>query len=278
MKPPQAGGERPGSPGELFNLSGQVAVVTGAAGLLGETWASVLAGAGADLALTDLEVDVCAERASRLERDAGIRAVGLPCDVTRRAAWEGMLAAVQEALGSPTILVNNAAHTNRSPSPSYAAGFEDFPVEEWNRILDVNLTGTFLGCQVVGARMAERRRGSIVNIASLYAVVSPQHRIYGSTGQSQPAAYAASKAGVVALTRYLATLWAGSGVRVNAITPGGVLAGQDERFLERYGELSPAGRMAERDELEGALLYLASDAAAYCTGHNLVVDGGWTAW
>lgn len=272
---PDRGARRPG---EIFDLSGHVAVVTGAAGLLGETWARALAGAGAHLALTDLEAEPCRERASELARQAGVRAVGLRCDVTRRASWEDMLQSVEEALGAPTILVNNAGHTNRSPSASYGAAFQDFPADEWNRILEVNLTGAFLGCQVVGGRMVEHRRGSIVNIASLYAVVSPHHPIYGDTGQSQPAAYSASKAGLVALTRYLATLWADCGVRVNAITPGGVSAGQDERFLQRYGELSPARRMAQRDELEGALLYLASEAASYCTGHNLVVDGGWTVW
>lgn len=271
-RPREAGSAEP------FDLAGGVAILTGAAGLLGETWASALAGAGACLALTDLEAESCEERAARLERDAGVRALGIACDVTRRPAWESMVERVEETLGPPTILVNNAGYTNRSRSPRYGASFEDFPVEEWNRILDVNLTGAFLGCQVVGGRMAARGRGSIINIASLYGVVSPHHPLYTGTGQIQPAAYSVSKAGVLGLTRYLATLWARSGVRVNAITPGGVRDDQDERFLERYAERSPAGRMAEPGELAGALLYLASDAASYCTGHNLVVDGGWTVW
>ncbi len=265
-------------PAELFDLSGEVAVVTGAAGLLGEVWARALAGAGADVALSDLEAAACEELATRVEGEAGSRAVGLACDVTRRGDWREMLKRVEAALGTPTILVNNAAYTNRSPSPRYGAAFEDFPLEEWNRILETNLTGAYLGCQVVGGRMVERGRGSIVNVASLYGVVSPHHRIYEGTGQNQPAAYSVSKAGIVALTRYLGTLWAESGVRVNAITPGGVFNEQDERFLERYARLSPAGRMADRDELRGALLYLVSDASSYCTGHNLVVDGGWTVW
>ncbi|HUF78877.1 MAG TPA: SDR family oxidoreductase [Thermoanaerobaculia bacterium] len=271
--PPLAAG-----PAELFDLRGEVALVTGAAGLLGEVWAEALAGAGADLVLTDLDGDAAARRAEGLVGAAGVRAIGCALDVTRPEDWERAIGEAGRAIGPPSVLVNNAGYTNRTPSAHFGAAFEAFPLEEWRAILDVNLTGTLLGCQAVGPGMVARGRGAIVNVASLYGLVSPQHPIYQGTGQRQPAAYSVSKAGVLALTRYLATLWAPDGVRVNAITPGGVRAGQDERFLERFAERCPAGRMAEREELRGAIVYLASPAASYVSGHNLVVDGGWTAW
>jgi NAD(P)-dependent dehydrogenase (short-subunit alcohol dehydrogenase family) len=265
-------------PGELFDLRGEVALVTGAAGLLGEVWAEALAGAGADLVLTDLDGAAAARRAAAIAAAAGVRAVGLAQDVTRPEDWRRVFAETGAGLGLPSVLVNNAGYTNRTPSANYGAAFEDFPLAEWRQILEVNLTGTLLGCQTVGPAMVARGRGAIVNVASLYGLVSPQHPVYEGTGQRQPAAYSVSKAGVLALTRYLATLWAPRGVRVNAITPGGVHAGQDAAFLERFGERCPAGRMAEPGELRGAIVYLASPAASYVTGHNLVVDGGWTVW
>jgi NAD(P)-dependent dehydrogenase (short-subunit alcohol dehydrogenase family) len=200
------------------------------------------------------------------------------CDVTDKDSWEALLEHALAEFGRVDVLVNNAGYTNQSRTANYDREFADFPLEDWNQILGVNLTGSLLGCQVVGRRMAEQREGSIINIASLYGVVSPNHRMYPGTGVSQPVAYSVSKGGVIALTRYLATLWADRGVRVNCITPGGVNNRHGEEFLSRYAVLCPMGRMARADELRGALIYLASAASAYCTGHNLVVDGGWTAW
>jgi len=228
--------------------------------------------------LADLDGTACEKRAAEIAGPRGSEALGVGSDVTARSAWEALLEATLSRFGRIDVLVNNAAFTNQSRSPSYGAGFADFPLEDWNGILEVNLTGTFLGCQVVGARMVEQGAGSIVNMASLYGVVSPNHRMYPGTGIHQPVAYSVSKAAVVSLTRYLGTLWADAGVRVNCITPGGIANEHPELFTERYGQLSPAGRMAEKDEMRGALLYLASAASSYCTGHNLVVDGGWTAW
>jgi NAD(P)-dependent dehydrogenase (short-subunit alcohol dehydrogenase family) len=142
----------------------------------------------------------------------------------------------------------------------------------------VNLTGTFLGCQVIGKQMLKQGAGSIINLASLYALVSPHHPMYPGTGIVQPVAYSVSKAGVLGLTRYLGTLWAPRGVRVNALTPGGVFSGQRELFVQRFSTLNPMGRMARKDEMRGAIVYLASDASSHCTAQNLIVDGGWTAW
>jgi NAD(P)-dependent dehydrogenase (short-subunit alcohol dehydrogenase family) len=185
---------------------------------------------------------------------------------------------VLQRFGHVDILLNNAAFTTESRSVNYGAPFSDFPLEDWNQILGVNLTGTFLGCQFIGRQMLQQGSGSIINVASLYGVVSPNHRMYPDTGIQQPVAYSVSKSGVIALTRYLGTLWADKGVRVNSITPGGINNQHAAAFTERYAGLSPIGRMASKDEMRGAIVYLASAASSYCTGHNLVVDGGWTAW
>jgi NAD(P)-dependent dehydrogenase (short-subunit alcohol dehydrogenase family) len=263
---------------DLFRLDGKVAIITGAAGLLGDQHAIALSELGATVVLTDLKVDVCEARAARIAQGTRRAAIGLECDVTQGASWEALVEQVTARFGHVDVLINNAAFTTRSQSDHYGAPFEEFPLEDWNQVLEVNLTGTFLGCQVVGRHMLERSSGSIINFASLYGVVSPHHRMYPDTGIYQPVAYSVSKAGVLALTRYLATLWADRGVRVNAITPGGVFNAHPETFASRYARLSPMGRMAHESEMRGAVIYLASAASAYCTGHNLVVDGGWTAW
>ena len=262
---------------DMFRLDGQVAIITGSSGLLGVQHAHALSDLGANLVLIDLNDDVF-EHADEITQERSVQAIALAADVTRRDSWENVLRTALEGFGQVDILVNNAAFTNQSQSANFAAPFPEFPLVDWQQILEVNLTGTFLGCQVIGQQMLEQQSGSIINLASLYGVVSPNHRMYPDTGIFQPVAYSVSKAGVIALTRYLATLWADEGVRVNSITPGGVFNDHSGLFYERYCQLSPAGRMADKTEMRGAIVYLASDASAYCTGHNLVVDGGWTAW
>lgn len=262
----------------LFNLDGRVAVITGAAGLLGRDHAYVLSRFGANLVLTDLNLEGCKAAAEEISASSDSRVEIEPCDVTSKSDWQELVANVIRTFGRIDVLVNNAGYTNQSRSAGYAAPFIGFPQEDWQQILDVNLTGVFLGCQAVGERMLKQGSGSIINIASMYGVVSPNHRMYPGTGIAQPAAYSVSKAGVIALTRYLATLWAEKGVRVNCITPGGVYNGHTETFSGRYQALCPIRRMADSHEMRGALVYLASDASSYCVGHNLVVDGGWTAW
>jgi NAD(P)-dependent dehydrogenase (short-subunit alcohol dehydrogenase family) len=263
---------------ELFRLDGQVAIITGAAGLLGVQHAIALSDLGASVVLTDLQVESCEQTAGQILERNQVQVVAWPCDVMQRISWQALLGQVMSHFGRIDILVNNAASTTASRSANYDAPFHDFPLEDWQQILAVNLTGTFLGCQVIGSQMLAQRSGSIINMASLYGVVSPNHRMYPETGIHQPVAYSVSKAGVIALTRYLATLWAGQGVRVNCITPGGVYNQHPDLFASRYASLSPMGRMAHSDEMRGALIYLASAASTYCTGHNLIVDGGWTAW
>ncbi|MGH7718039.1 MAG: SDR family oxidoreductase [Gemmatimonadaceae bacterium] len=266
------------APSSGFSLTGRVAVVTGASGLLGGHFASALAESGADVVLVDVRTEPADERARAISEVTGRRVVAAAGDVRRRDSLEEVLRTTLEQFGRVDVLVNNAALTNSTRSNSYGAAFEDFPREDWDAILGTNLTGVLHGCQVFGRQMLRAGGGSIVNVASMYGVVSPTHILYEGSGVLQPVAYSVSKAGVIALTRYLGALWARRGVRVNCISPGGVFSDQSATFLERYSAHSPIGRMADPQEMQGALLYLASDASRYCAGHNLVVDGGWTAW
>ena len=239
-------------------LAGTVAVVTGASGRLGPVWIEALAGAGATVVGLDLR-----------EAD-GI----LAADVTDREALDAALRRIEAEHGAPGVLVNNAG-IDQPPDPA-AGGAET--LDAFRRTVDVNLAGTWNALQAFGPAMVAAGRGSIVNLGSLYATVAPEPRFYDHIpGFVKPAAYAASKAGVVQLTRYFARLWGPHGVRVNALSPGGVLGGQDPEFLAKYSARVPLGRMAETADLGGPLVFLASDASRYVTGHELRVDGGFTA-
>lgn len=262
----------------LFDLTDKVAIVTGGAGLLASEHAIALASYGAKVVLADNNLEKCRDAVSKLDSEHGIKAIAKHCDVTSKESWKQLADEMTGEYGKIDILVNNAGFTNQSKSANFDSSFENFPLEDWNAIMNVNLTGVFLGCQVVGAQMLKQQKGAIINMASLYGVVSPNHKIYPGTGISQPVAYSVSKHGVVALTKYLATLWAEKGVKVNALTPGGIFNGHQGLFLERFQQLNPIGRMSDKTELRGAIVYLASDASSHVVGHNLIVDGGWTAW
>lgn len=267
-------------PAALFRLDDAVAVVTGACGKLGPVWIEALAGAGARVAALDLP-GAGHDRVEPLRRRFGERVRVLDGDVTDRGSLDAALRAVQAAFGAPTILVNNAG-IDAPPAPGAAYPLERIPADVWRKVLDVNLIGAFQAAQVFGGAMVAAGRGAIVNIGSLYASVSPDRRFYDHIPQDppflKPPAYGASKAALVNLTRYLATHWAGSGVRVNALSPGGVLGGQDPEFRRKFNDRVPLGRMAEAGDLVGPLLFLASDASRYVTGVELRVDGGFTAW
>ncbi|MBN3583004.1 SDR family oxidoreductase [Algoriphagus aestuarii] len=262
----------------LFDLTGKVALVTGGAGLLASEHAIALADHGAIVYLADKNLEACQKAVSILNQAGYNQIKALELDVTSRGSWQTTLDLILSSEKEINILINNAGFTNQSKSKNFDSGFEDFPLEDWNNIIQVNLTGCFIGCQVIGAHMLSNGHGSIINIASLYGVVSPNHRIYPGTGISQPVAYSVSKHGVVALTKYLATLWAEKGIRVNALTPGGIWNGHQGLFLERFEQLNPIGRMSDKTELRGGIVYLASEASSHVVGHNLVIDGGWTAW
>lgn len=261
----------------LFDITNRVALITGGAGLLATEHAIALAEYGAKVIISDVNIAVCTEKAVALQAQ-GYDVEAMQLDVTSKENWQTVVDQILAKHHKIDILVNNAGFTNQSKTSSFDKSFENFPLEDWNAIMNVNLTGTFLGCQVVGAQMLKQEKGSIINIASLYGVVSPNHKMYPGTGISQPVAYSVSKHGVVSLTKYLATLWAEKGIRVNSVTPGGIFNGHDGLFLERFKNLNPIGRMSDKSELRGGIVYLASDASSHVVGHNLIIDGGWTAW
>ena len=272
---------------DLFDLTGRVAVITGGAGLLGLQHAAAIAEAGGHAVLADLSDDT--ERAAgALSESHGIEALGVRVDITRQDDVEAMVGAVIRKFGRIDILINNAALTVKGGSDraaEYFAPFEQYPLDLWEHALRVNLTGAFLCCQAVGKVMVARRSGVVLNIASDVGNISPDHRIYdGAVNQhtgapfNTPIAYATTKAGIINFTRYLATYWADKGIRVNCLSPGGVDAGHDPQFVGNVTSRIPLGRMARVDEYKGAVLFLVSDASAYMTGANLIVDGGRTAW
>ena len=276
----------PNAPAPGFSLAGRVAVVTGAAGLLGREHCRALADAGATVVATDLAEAACADVEGQLRQEGRSAVRAFAADITDAASLMRLRDTILRSEDRLDVLVNNAALNERVEAPEGAAAdtrFETFPVERFRQMLDVNVTGTFLACQILGAEMARRRSGSIVNIASTYGHVGPDQRIYRQPDGSQTfwksAGYPTSKGALLAFTRFLATYWADRGVRVNSLSPGGVAcAGQDPHFVEAYQSRTPLGRMAEPNEYRGAIVFLASDASSYMTGSNLTVDGGWTAW
>jgi NAD(P)-dependent dehydrogenase (short-subunit alcohol dehydrogenase family) len=268
---------------EGFNLEGKVAVVTGALGLLGREHCSALAGGGAKVVVADLNAQGCAEFAESLMTGYRRPALGIACDVTCAEAVETLAEHVLGAFGQIDILVNNAAIDDKYQKDAAAESrFEEYPVERFRRMLDVNVIGTFLCSQRIGRRMAARRSGSIINVASTYGVVAPQQALYrgvdGSQAFFKSPAYPTSKGAVLQFTRFLAAYWGEANVRVNALSPGGVAQDPDPHFRAEYAARTPLGRMAEPSDYRGALLFLASNASAYMTGANLIIDGGWTSW
>ncbi len=258
-----------------------MAVVTGALGLLGRQHCQALAEAGANVVAADLDGEACWVLAENLPGQA----VGAALDVTKPDSVRAALDLALLEFGCVHVLVNNAAINDMFETPALAvekSRFEAYPLVMWQRMLDVNVTGVFVCSQIIGARMAEQGSGSIINVASTYGLVAPDQSLYRTPDGGQPfcksPAYPTTKGAVIAFTRYLAAYWGSSGVRVNALVPGGVQNGQDAYFVENYAARTPLGRMAQPSEYRGALVFLASDASAYMTGANLVVDGGWTAW
>lgn len=269
-----------------FDLSGKVALVTGGAGFMGPRHVRALADHGCRVALADLPDRDPGGQANRLAADLGRDIRGYAADVTRRDQVQALQEAITRDLGPVDILVNNAANNPvvTSEGLQTTSRFETLGLDVWESDLAVTLTGAFLCCQAFGTGMAARGRGVILNVASDLAVIAPDQRLYRVPGlpeQEQPVkpvTYSVAKSGLVGLTRYLATYWADRGVRVNAISPGGVANHQAEGFVAKLTNLIPMGRMAEPDEWRGAILFLCSDASSYITGINLVIDGGRSVW
>jgi NAD(P)-dependent dehydrogenase (short-subunit alcohol dehydrogenase family) len=270
---------------DLFDMSGRTVIVTGGAGLLGREYARALVDAGAHVVLTDIDEQGVNGVAAGLQGRAGT-AVGIAADITDERSVAQLVRITLARFGRIDGLVNNAAldpKVGPRQIGNATVAFENFPLDVWSGMLAVNLTGTFLCTREVGPAMLAQKHGAIVNVSSTYGMVGPDQRLYETELAEAPrqfkaVAYSVTKSGVLGFTRYLAAYWGGTGIRVNTLTPGGVLADQPPEFVRRYSVRTPLGRMAERHEYCGALLFLLSDASSYMTGGNLVVDGGWTAW
>lgn len=262
-----------------FDLTGRTAIVTGGGGILGQGFCRVLAEHGARVAVFDVNRESAQQTVDAIQSGS----IAIACDVADPASVAEAVAQVVKAFGGIDILHNNAASKSKSLADFFTS-FEDYTLETWRDVMGVNIDGMFLMAQAVGKQMvAQGRGGSIIQTASIYGVVAPDQRIYeGSQYMGRPintpAVYSASKAAVVGLTRYLASYWGAKGIRVNTLTPGGVESGQNDVFSKKYSARVPMGRMARADEMQSALLFLASDASSYMTGQNLIVDGGLTCW
>lgn len=268
---------------KLFDLNGRVAIVTGGVGLLGVEFCRTLAEAGAAVTIADLDVEG-ADRLASILTSKGYRAQGQYTDVTSSSSVKDMVSATLDYFGRLDILVNSAAVDPKfdpKSHKSHSGAFEDYPLELWEQALNVNLTGVMLSCQAAVKPMLEQGSGTIINLASIYGLTAPDQRLYQREGQPpqyKPIDYTVTKAGILGLTKYLAAYYNSKNIRVNSLTPGGINNDHDEDFLRAYAARSVISRMAEKDEMNGALLFLASDASRYMTGANLVVDGGWTTW
>jgi NAD(P)-dependent dehydrogenase (short-subunit alcohol dehydrogenase family) len=268
-----------------FDLGGRVVLITGGAGLLGAEHAAAIAEAHGVPVIADVRGGDAERVAESVRERYGVAASALELDVTSRSSCEAALTRVSAVHGRLDALVNNAALNPKVEGAGLAATrFENYSLELWNRELSVGLTGAFPCAQVFGAHMAAHGGGVIVNVASDLGLIAPDQRIYRRPGLApaeqpvKPVTYSVVKGGLVMLTKYLATYWADAGVRVNALCPGGVFAGQPEEFVEKLTQLIPMGRMARKDEYRSALVFLCSDASSYMTGSNLVIDGGRTCW
>ncbi|MBS1502363.1 MAG: SDR family oxidoreductase [Bacteroidetes bacterium] len=264
----------------IFSLNSKTAIVTGALGLLGKKHCEALADAGANVVVADLDEKGAAEFAQKL----GEKHLGVGMNVTDSMSLKGARDSIVKKYGSIDVLVNNAAINDMFENPGLAkelSAFENYPLDAFKKSLDVNVTGVFLASQVFGTVMAKQGSGSIINIASTYGIVGPDQSIYRDKNGAQTfyksPVYPVTKGAVINFTRFLAAYWGKNGVRVNTLSPGGVENSQDEYFIQNYSAKTLLGRMAQAVDYQGALIFLASDASAYMTGANLVVDGGWTA-
>lgn len=264
----------------LFDVSREIVLITGVSGQLGGEYAKAFLDRGSRVAGLDVRSSAGSEA---LAGQYPANYLYCASDVTNKSSLQQTLNEVVKKFGTPTVLINNAAIDSPPSAPPEENGyFEEYPEASWDKVIDVNLKGVYLCCQVFGAAMAKTGKGSIINVASIYGVVSPDQNLYEYRRQRgevfyKPAAYSASKSGILNLTRYLSVYWAKQGVRVNSLTIAGVFNNQEQAFLDVYCNRIPVGRMANIDEYNGSVLFLASKASRYMTGANLVIDGGWTA-
>ncbi len=266
-----------------FDMKGRVVLVTGGAGILGSVFCESLAQSGASVIVADINEKLVVDCADFLIDRYGCNALPIKCDVSNPASVDAMVAAAVEKFGEIHVLLNNAAGKSANLEEFFKP-FEEYSLEQWRNIMSVNIDGMFLVAKAVGKQMIKQQKGgSIIQTASIYGVVAPDQRIYEGSYYldmeiNTPAVYSTSKAAVIGLSKYLAAYWAKHGIRVNTLTPGGVESGQNEVFKKNYSARVPLGRMANSNEMAGAILFLASDASSYVTGQNIIVDGGLSCW
>jgi len=266
---------------KLFDLKNKTAIVTGALGLLGKEHCKALSYAGANVIVCDLDRNKCEKYAARLKT----KSIGCYLDVSDEYSIKESRDIILDEFGHIDILVNNAAINDMFENPKTSfekSKFENYPFEMWEKSLSVNLTGVFKCCQIIGTEMSRKKKGSIINIASTYGIVAPNQDLYkkqnGQQAFYKPPAYSATKGAIISFTKYLAAYWGNTGIRVNALSPGGVDNNQDQYFKDNYAQRTPLKRMAKPTDYHGGIIFLASDASSYMTGANLVIDGGWTIW
>ena len=267
----------------LFSLKNKVSVITGATGILGKEFSIALAEYGSDLALIDIDKASLDKMATSLSKKYGIKCKGYLCNVSHEKMVKQTVVEIEKDIGKIDILLNNAA-TKTDSLEEFFMPLEKYDLDTWKEIMDVNLNGMYIVAKEIGSRMARRKKGSIVQTSSIYSsLMAPDQRIYKGSKYlgvsiNTPAAYSVSKAGIVGLTLHLASYWGKNKVRVNTLSPGGICSGQNSKFKESYSKRVPLNRMANKEEIIGAMLYLASDASSYVTGQNIFVDGGLSAW
>jgi NAD(P)-dependent dehydrogenase (short-subunit alcohol dehydrogenase family) len=264
-------------PLSLFNIKGKTIILTGSSGFLGIQYAHALSKLHANLILVDYENKKNKQLEAELKKRYKTRPMSFDIDISNQESVRELARKVLKKYKKIDILINNAT-TNPRKHPKYSAKFESYPLDLWQKYVDVNLTGLFLCSQEIGNIMAKQRNGVIVNVSSIYGNIGTDQRIYGKKDMNTPVAYAATKGAFLNFTRYTAAYWQKKNVRVNTLSLGGVFKNQDKEFVKNYSEKTILGRMARNDEYIGALLFLISDASSYMTGANLIVDGGWTAW
>jgi NAD(P)-dependent dehydrogenase (short-subunit alcohol dehydrogenase family) len=270
----------------MFDLTGRVAIITGGIGLLGRQHAEAIASAGGFPVLADIRLDSVDSQNAAFKERFGEQACTIKTDITEPESVKALLTEVLNRYGRVDILINNAANNPKMEKTAEVefSRLENFSLKQWEADLSVGLTGAFLCSQIIGSEMARHKRGVIINVASDLAVVAPDQRLYRKPGLSpeqqpvKPVTYSVVKTGLIGLTRYLATYWAEDGIRVNAISPGGIYNNQPKEFTQRLANLIPLGRMANADEYQAAILFLCSDASSYMTGANMVIDGGRSCW
>jgi NAD(P)-dependent dehydrogenase (short-subunit alcohol dehydrogenase family) len=263
----------------IFDITSEIIVITGVSGILGNEYAKYLLNQNSIVIGLD---QVQNEKSLKLFEEFPSKFNFYKCDITSSQSITSIIKKIVDEIGIPTVLINNAAIDSPPMSSHEENGpFEHYPESSWDKVMNVNLKGMFLCCQQFGQLMAKNKNGSIINISSIYGMVSPDQSIYEyrrKKGENffKPIAYSVSKSGVLNLTRYIANYWGASNIRVNTLTLAGVYNNQDQEFIDQYISRIPIGRMAEPSDYFGALHFLCSKSSIYMTGSNLVIDGGWT--